>query len=48
MIGYSPKLWDAPGEALPDWQIIARFAQIMATRISTTRTPVKCGTSSFK
>jgi ferredoxin-nitrate reductase len=29
MIGYSPKLWDAPGEALPDWQIIARFAQVM-------------------
>ncbi len=29
MIGYSPKLWPAPGEALPDWQIIARFAQSM-------------------
>ncbi len=29
MVAYSPKLWDAPGEALPDWQIIARFAQTM-------------------
>ena len=29
MIGYSPKLWDPPGEAIPDWQIIARFAQTM-------------------
>jgi ferredoxin-nitrate reductase len=28
-VGYSPQLWDAPGEALPDWQIIARFAQAM-------------------
>ena len=27
MIGYSPKLWNPPGEALPDWQILARFAQ---------------------
>ena len=29
MIGYSPKLWDSPGTALPDWQIVARFAQTM-------------------
>ncbi len=29
MVAYSPKLWDAPGEALPDWQIIARFAQAL-------------------
>jgi ferredoxin-nitrate reductase len=29
MIGYSPKMWDPPGAALPDWQIIARFAQTM-------------------
>src|SRR5207249_1493997 len=29
MIGYSPKLWDPPGSALPDWHIIARFAQTM-------------------
>ena len=29
MVSYSPKLWDAPGEALPDWEIIARFAQTM-------------------
>ncbi|MCI0639974.1 MAG: nitrate reductase [Gemmataceae bacterium] len=26
MVSYSPKLWDPPGEALPDWQILARFA----------------------
>lgn len=29
MVSYSPKLWDPPGAALPDWQIIARFAQTM-------------------
>lgn len=29
MIAYSPKLWEPPGEALPDWQIIARFGQTM-------------------
>ena len=29
MVSYSPKLWDAPGEALPDWEIIARFAQTL-------------------
>jgi ferredoxin-nitrate reductase len=28
-IGYSPKLWDAPGAALPDCEIIARFARLM-------------------
>jgi ferredoxin-nitrate reductase len=28
-VGYSPKLWDAPGEALPDAEIIARFARYM-------------------
>jgi ferredoxin-nitrate reductase len=27
MVAYSPKLWDAPGEALPDWEILARFAR---------------------
>ncbi|HEV3083514.1 MAG TPA: nitrate reductase [Gemmataceae bacterium] len=26
-IGYSPKLFDAPGQALPDWEIVARFAR---------------------
>jgi len=26
-ISYSPKLWEPPGVALPDWQIIARFAE---------------------
>lgn len=29
MVSYSPKLWDAPGNALPDWEIFARFAQKM-------------------
>jgi ferredoxin-nitrate reductase len=28
-IAYSPKLWDAPGDALPDREIIARFARVM-------------------
>ena len=28
-ISYSPKLWDPPGEALPDWEIIARFGRVM-------------------
>ena len=27
MVSYSPKLFDPPGEALPDWQILARFAR---------------------
>lgn len=26
MVSYSPKLWEPPGEALPDWEILARFA----------------------
>lgn len=29
MVSYSPKLWAAPGEALPDWEILARFARSM-------------------
>jgi ferredoxin-nitrate reductase len=29
MVSYSPKMWDAPGEALPDWEIVARFAQTL-------------------
>lgn len=29
MVSFSPKLWDPPGEALPDWQIVARFAQTL-------------------
>jgi ferredoxin-nitrate reductase len=29
MVSFSPKLWEPPGEALPDWEIIARFAQTM-------------------
>ncbi len=28
VIGYSPKLWDAPGEALPDYEIVGRFARV--------------------
>jgi ferredoxin-nitrate reductase len=27
MVSYSPQLFDPPGQALPDWQILARFAQ---------------------
>jgi ferredoxin-nitrate reductase len=27
MVSYSPKLFEPPGVALPDWQILARFAQ---------------------
>lgn len=29
MVSRSPKMWDPPGEALPDWQILCRFAQRM-------------------
>src|SRR5205823_13945692 len=29
MVSHSPKLWEAPGEALPDWQILARFARTL-------------------
>lgn len=28
-ISYSPRLFDPPGQALPDWQILSRFAQIL-------------------
>ena len=28
-VSHSPRLWDAPGEALPDWQIVARFARVL-------------------
>jgi len=27
MVSHSPKLFDPPGEALPDWEIVARFAK---------------------
>src|SRR5204863_6956316 len=27
MVSFSPRLFDPPGEALPDWQILARFAR---------------------
>jgi ferredoxin-nitrate reductase len=29
MVSYSPKLFDPPGQALPDWQILARFARVL-------------------
>jgi ferredoxin-nitrate reductase len=29
MVSHSPKLWAPPGEALPDWEILARFARSM-------------------
>jgi ferredoxin-nitrate reductase len=31
-VSYSPKLFDPPGEALPDWQIVARFGQVLGYR----------------
>src|SRR5262249_8106201 len=31
-ISYSPKLLEPPGLALPDWQIVARFAQQLGFR----------------
>jgi ferredoxin-nitrate reductase len=32
MVSFSPKLWDAPGEALPDWEILQRFARKIGLR----------------
>jgi ferredoxin-nitrate reductase len=29
MVSHSPKLYDAPGNALPDWEILARFGQAL-------------------
>lgn len=29
MVARSPRMWAAPGEALPDWQVIAQFGQRM-------------------
>jgi anaerobic selenocysteine-containing dehydrogenase len=29
MVARSPKMWDAPGEALPDWQVLCAFAAKM-------------------
>jgi ferredoxin-nitrate reductase len=31
-VAFSPRLWDPPGEALPDWEIIARFARHLGYR----------------
>jgi len=28
-VAYSPRLFPAPGEALPDWEVLARFARVM-------------------
>lgn len=32
MVSFSPKLMDAPGEALPDWDILCRFARTLGFR----------------
>jgi ferredoxin-nitrate reductase len=32
MVSYSPKLFEPPGTALPDWQILARFGQVAGLR----------------
>jgi ferredoxin-nitrate reductase len=32
MVTHSHKLWDAPGAALPDWEILARFARTLGFR----------------
>jgi ferredoxin-nitrate reductase len=29
MVSYSPKLWEPPGEAWPDWRILARVGQLL-------------------
>src|SRR5262249_3654281 len=29
MVSFSPKLFDPPGAALPDWAILARFARVL-------------------
>jgi ferredoxin-nitrate reductase len=29
MVSYSPRLWEPPGEALPDWEILVRFARTL-------------------
>jgi len=31
-VAYSPKLWEPPGEALPDWEILARFGRVLGYR----------------
>lgn len=32
MVAYSPKLFDPPGAALPDWEIVCRFARALGFR----------------
>ncbi len=32
LVSYSPKLFDPPGHAIPDWQILARFAEVWGFR----------------
>jgi len=29
MVSFSPKLYDPPGSAIPDWEILARFGQVL-------------------
>ena len=45
MVSYSPKLFEPPGHALPDWEILARFAASPGYRASTSPAPPRCGTS---
>ena len=46
LVSHSPQLFDPPGEALPDWQILAEFARALGFPASTIATPPRCGTSS--
>ncbi|HJT78029.1 MAG TPA: nitrate reductase [Gemmataceae bacterium] len=32
MVAHSPKLFEPPGTALPDWEIVARFARVLGCR----------------
>jgi ferredoxin-nitrate reductase len=36
MVSRSSKMWDPPGEAIPDWQILCRFAQPMGFTVAFT------------
>ena len=47
MVSYSPQLFDPPGEALPDWEILARFGQRAGLpRLRLRRRRARSGTSS--
>lgn len=41
MVSYSPKLFDPPGEALPDWEIMARFGRTLGLRGFDFQTPAE-------